>query len=236
MEMLNAATMDVLKPLAKREEGLGLTAYRCIAGKITIGYGHTGPDVRPGMTIDLAEAERLLVSDLAWVDRTMIKTIKVGVSPKQRAALASLILNIGAGAWKSSTALRRLNAGDYEGCAEAMTWWNKITTKEGSKIRSNSLANRRERERRLFLEGITDRGSEGPIDAEDGTISGGEQKPATKSKTIGGAVTGAAGGAAAIIPAVAQADWKVAIPLIIVLGALAFIVLNRVIESRKGEH
>ncbi len=37
--------------LVKEFEGLYLTAYICPAGVLTIGYGHTGPDVKPGMKI-----------------------------------------------------------------------------------------------------------------------------------------------------------------------------------------
>jgi GH24 family phage-related lysozyme (muramidase) len=43
--------------LIKKFEGLRLTAYVCPAGVLTIGYGHTGSDVKPGMKIDEKEAE-----------------------------------------------------------------------------------------------------------------------------------------------------------------------------------
>jgi lysozyme len=39
--------------------------------------------------------------------------------------LASFIFNLGSTQFAGSTALKRLNAGDYEGCAEAMLWWCK---------------------------------------------------------------------------------------------------------------
>ena len=35
----------------RRHEGLRLSAYKCTGGVSTIGYGHTGADVLPGMTI-----------------------------------------------------------------------------------------------------------------------------------------------------------------------------------------
>ena len=50
--------------LIKSFEGCELKAYVCPAGVLTIGYGHTGPDVTPGMKITQAEAERLLKQDL----------------------------------------------------------------------------------------------------------------------------------------------------------------------------
>lgn len=50
--------------LIKSFEGCVLTAYRCPAGVLTIGYGHTGSDVLAGMTITQAKAEELLRKDL----------------------------------------------------------------------------------------------------------------------------------------------------------------------------
>lgn len=45
-------------------EGCKLTSYKCPAGVWTIGYGHTGNDVQPGMVISQAHAEALLKIDI----------------------------------------------------------------------------------------------------------------------------------------------------------------------------
>lgn len=50
--------------LIKKYEGCVLTAYRCPAGVLTIGYGHTGTDVKEDMIITKAQAEKLLKADL----------------------------------------------------------------------------------------------------------------------------------------------------------------------------
>lgn len=50
--------------LIKEFEGCRLTAYRCPAGVLTIGFGHTGNNVKPGMTITKERAEELLRQDL----------------------------------------------------------------------------------------------------------------------------------------------------------------------------
>ncbi len=52
------------KALVKEFEGLRLTAYICPAGVLTIGWGHTGPDVYSGQTITVAQAETFLDNDL----------------------------------------------------------------------------------------------------------------------------------------------------------------------------
>ncbi len=49
--------------LIKEFEGCRLTAYRCPAGVLTIGFGHTG-NVKAGQTISKERAEELLRQDL----------------------------------------------------------------------------------------------------------------------------------------------------------------------------
>ena len=46
-------------------EGLRLTAYRDEGGVLTIGYGHTGPDVNEGDRISEYWANELLAEDVA---------------------------------------------------------------------------------------------------------------------------------------------------------------------------
>ena len=64
-------------------EGCRLKAYRCPAGVLTIGYGHTGPDVREGMTITAAQAVALFNSD---VDKfaSSVEASLSGVDLKQK--------------------------------------------------------------------------------------------------------------------------------------------------------
>lgn len=150
MRYLDEAALGFLRPHLKEFEGCRLEAYADIAGVLTIGYGHTGPDVFPGMKISQTAADHLLDEDLVWVDDVMALTIKAPLSPRQKAGFAGLIFNIGAGAWRSSTALKRLNNGNIEGAAEALTWFNKATV-GGVKKTIPGLARRREAERAMVL-------------------------------------------------------------------------------------
>ena len=54
--------------LIKDYEGCRLTAYKPVPNETywTIGWGHYGPDVKPGQTITLEEAEATLS---AWVEK-----------------------------------------------------------------------------------------------------------------------------------------------------------------------
>lgn len=130
--------------LIKDFEGLELTAYKDIVGVWTIGYGHT-KTARPGMSITKDEAEGLLRDDLAWVEDTINTNVKIELTQDQYDALASFIYNVGAGAFKRSTMLRKLNAGDVVGAAAEFKRWNKAG---GKAIRG--LTRRRKAEEAWF--------------------------------------------------------------------------------------
>ena len=55
--------------LIKKYEGCKLTSYICPAGVLTIGYGHTGKDVKQNQTISKKKAINLLKKDLARFER-----------------------------------------------------------------------------------------------------------------------------------------------------------------------
>ena len=67
--------------LIKEFEGRLLHAYHDIAGVLTIGYGHTGPDVHIGQIITEEDAEALLVKDLERFERCVSAAITVPASP-----------------------------------------------------------------------------------------------------------------------------------------------------------
>lgn len=136
----------VNKEAIKKAEGLRLTAYLDTGGVWTIGYGHTGADVREGLTIPLSEAERLLTRDLKVAEGHVNDAVKVKLTQNQFDALVSFVYNVGGGAFRSSTLLKLLNAGDYEGAAYQLPRWNK----DNGKV-IPGLTNRRHEERDLFL-------------------------------------------------------------------------------------
>lgn len=135
------------KEIIKQSEGLRLEAYLCPAGVWTIGYGHTGKDVVEGMKITRGEAEKLLEGDLEKFEKDILKMVKVGLTQNQFDALVSFTYNVGGGALKTSTLLKKLNAGDYMGAADEFLKWTKAGGKE-----LPGLVKRRRTERALFLE------------------------------------------------------------------------------------
>lgn len=132
--------------LVKSYEGLRLTAYKDSVGVLTIGYGHTGSDVVPGLVIDNAKAEELLKKDLKTSEKGVLSVVKVPLNINEFAALVSFTFNLGIGSLTKSTLLKKLNAGDRKGAAEEFSKWNKAGGKP-----LNGLTKRRAAERDLFL-------------------------------------------------------------------------------------
>jgi lysozyme len=135
--------------LLKKFEGCKLKTYRCVAGVLTIGYGHTGKDVTEGMVITKDEAEKLLRNDLEKFEKGVVDLLKVTVTSNQFSALVSFAYNIGLNALSGSTLMKKLNAGDIMGAANQFERWNKAGGKE-----VQGLTNRRLAERDLFLTAV----------------------------------------------------------------------------------
>jgi lysozyme len=129
--------------LIKRFESLRLKAYYCPAGVLTIGYGHTGEAVTPGMVIDELHAEHLLRVDSVAAARAL-DTLQL--TQNQFDALVSFIFNLGAGAFRTSTMRRLLVDGLYAQAADQFPRW----VHAGGR-RLPGLVIRRDAERALFL-------------------------------------------------------------------------------------
>lgn len=116
---------DLGLALLKEFEGCRLTAYTCPAGVLTIGYGSTGPHVKPGMTISETEAEALLKQDLTRFEKGISEQINVPLDQCEFDALVSWAFNCGLGATADSTLRRRLNAGENKSTvfAEELPRW-----------------------------------------------------------------------------------------------------------------
>lgn len=128
----------------KEHEGLRLRAYDDGVGVLTIGYGHTA-GVRAGDQITAEQAEQFLREDVQIFEKTVHDAVHVSISQAQFDALVSLVFNIGAGAFRRSTLLAKLNAGDYSGAAQEFVRWNQA----GGRVLAG-LTRRRLAERDLF--------------------------------------------------------------------------------------
>lgn len=116
-------TSEEGRALIAHFESCKLKSYQDERGIWTVGYGHTGPEVGYGQMITRSRAEALLVQDLAEAEAAVNGAVKVPLLQHQFDALVSLTFNIGAGAFRSSTLLRVLNAGRYGEVDEQQARW-----------------------------------------------------------------------------------------------------------------
>ncbi len=131
--------------LIKSFEGLRLKAYKDAVGIWTIGYGTTR-GVRPGQTISEAQAVQFLQEDLTRFEKSINEVVRSPINDNQFSALACFTYNVGSGAFRSSTLLKKLNAGDVQGAADELLRWDKA----GGRTLAG-LTRRRKAERLLFL-------------------------------------------------------------------------------------
>ena len=132
--------------LIKQFEGCRLSAYKPVPQEkcYTIGYGHYGSDVLPGMVITQAQAEAFLKQDLEKYEQ-YVDALGFTLNQNQFDALVSFAYNCGAGNLKKLTRDRT-----PQQIADAMLMYNK-----GSGQVLAGLTRRRQAERALFLSGAT---------------------------------------------------------------------------------
>ena len=139
------------KELIKKFEKCVLKAYIDAVGILTIGWGHTGKDVVPGLIWSQSQADQAFEDDTTSRSKVLaIYLDKVPTSDQQFSAMLSLMYNIGNNALLNSTVLRLHKAGDYKGAADAFLMWNKGTV-NGKKVVLNGLTARRKEEKALYL-------------------------------------------------------------------------------------
>lgn len=130
--------------LIKKFEGCRLKAYRCPAGVLTIGYGHT-KGVKSGQVITQAQAEELLHKDIVNFCKKVDKYDKIyHFNENEYNALLSFVFNIGN--------LNQLTANGTRSkkvIGEKM----KLYTKSGGKT-LNGLVRRRNEEYELYTKGV----------------------------------------------------------------------------------
>lgn len=128
-------------------EGVRLKAYDDGVGVWTIGVGHTA-GVKRGDVITMAQVDEFLRSDLKDAEDAVNNSVKVPLTQGQFDSLVSFVFNLGAGAFRGSTLLKKLNAGDYVGAGDEFLKWNKA----GGRVMAG-LVKRRAAERTMFLTG-----------------------------------------------------------------------------------
>lgn len=137
-------------------EGCRLSAYRDFGGIWTIGYGHTGTDVKEGLGISQCDALSLLSTDLRSFEDMLNKRLPNPIEQNEFDALMSFLYNVGPGG-RSKDGLFMLKSGRPSSlwsyvvkgqmnlAASQFQFWNKV---DGAVVSGLSL--RRHSEAMLF--------------------------------------------------------------------------------------
>lgn len=127
-------------------EGYSDEAYIPVPGDVpTIGYGST-EGVQMGDTITPPKALERLMRDVGVAESAIGRCVKVPLYQHEYDAFASFAYNIGSEAFCSSTLVKKLNYGDYEGACQELKRWVYV---DGRRVQG--LVNRREAEYRLCM-------------------------------------------------------------------------------------
>lgn len=132
-------------------EGYRDVAYRCPAGVLTIGYGHTA-GVKEGQRLSSKEeGDALLSGDLLSFGGDVERLVdRANTTQHQFDALVSLAENIGTGNFSGSTVLRMHKAGRYPEAGRAFSMWNEAVV-DGRQQPVAGLTRRRAAEGAVYL-------------------------------------------------------------------------------------
>ncbi len=141
----------------KKGEGWRNRLYNDVAGYCTIGYGHLikrarcdgseQADWQDGITE--AEGEELLLKDMKDAQIAVMLAVTTKLTDMQYAALSDFVFNVGGGAFRKSTLLKVVNAGQHDQVGNQLMRWTVAGGKEVP-----GLLNRRKHEIELYYHGM----------------------------------------------------------------------------------
>ncbi len=228
--------------LIKKFEGLhkvsedgAVSAYRCSAGRWTIGWGHT-KGVRSGHKATVGDCEAYLRQDVGESENAVRQLVKVPLTQNQFDACVSFVFNLGSGNFASSTALKKINALDMDAVPEQLLRWNKARV-DGVLTPLAGLTRRRSAEAALFSMDAVLADDGGPTmvqKPESAAI-----KPLKKSKTMAGAATAGVGTMGSLVTEAAgnlQALISYADSLKFIFIVLSVLGIGLVTYARMTDH
>lgn len=131
-------------------ESCRLVAYQDIRGVWTNGWGNTH-GVVPGTTITSQQANDDLDRNIQWAADCVNAHVAVEIDQEEFDALVDFTFNVGATAFATSTLLRDLNAGDFNGAADQFERWD-----QAAGVVVAGLLRRRQADEALFRQGQAD--------------------------------------------------------------------------------
>ena len=132
--------------LIKSFEHCELVSYPDQRGVWTIGWGHTGVEVGPGLVWTQEQADAELIRDLQIAVNGVLRDLDVAVNQNQFDALVSFGFNTGVTAEARSTLMADVNQSHWQAAADQFLLWDHVDGEENA-----GLERRRQAERDLFL-------------------------------------------------------------------------------------
>lgn len=126
-----------------------LTAYLDSAGKWTIGWGHTGPEIHAGLVWTQEQADQQFISDLSAKRRSLEGLLPAGLSDGMIVAIESLVYNIGTESFRTSHLRQMLLESNWLLAAKEFQRWDHIGSAD-----SKGLLHRRLAEALVFVVSI----------------------------------------------------------------------------------
>jgi lysozyme len=115
-------TPDLIAEL-KFDEGFRPKPYLCTSGVLTIGYGHTGTDVKPGVCWTREKAEAVLVADIEDHNAQLVKALPwvTELDPVRLRVLQNMAFNLGIPRLlKFRNTLAAVDRGEWDKAASGM--------------------------------------------------------------------------------------------------------------------
>jgi len=135
----------------QQSEGTRLTAYDDSLGIQTICTGHTKGVVK-GQKASLGQCEQWLKEDASEAGKCVARYTSVPLTQSQYDALVSFTFNLGCGAYKNSTLLKKINADQCLAAGKEFLKWDK-GRKNGKLSPMAGLTKRRQVESEMFISG-----------------------------------------------------------------------------------
>ena len=218
-------------------EGFRPQAYIPVPGDVpTIGFGFT-KGVKMGDTMTLFDAKERLKKELHAYEHGVLEACTLAPNQNEFDALVCFAFNVGVGALKKSTVIKRHNEGDKQAAARAFGLWNK----SGGKVYAG-LTRRRAAESALYLEPVAHEERDQPempqtVDAERpmhassinraSVVAGGTATVAAVSETVN-TVNGLKHGVSEL------GDWLVPALLVCVVALAGYIIWERIKQRKDG--
>ena len=136
---------DIAIHLIKNIEKCKTTSYSDGGGHRTIGYGFKN---YKSSSMSCKTAEKILIQKISEIKKFLDDEIQIKLSREQKAALISLVYNIGIPQFSRSALLKSIKSGNFKSAENQFMQWSYIKKKH-----SRGLAKRRQMERELFASG-----------------------------------------------------------------------------------